>query len=85
MTRVLSRLIPFLQGNVEFVDEDDQARIKNPDELRFMTSLLSCDPSELEKSLCSRVVAAKGEVVEKGHTIEQAKFGRDAFAKARPL
>ena len=36
---------------------------------------------ELEKALCSRVVAAKGEVVEKGHTVEQAKYGRDALAK----
>jgi len=29
------------------------------------------------------VVAAKGEVVEKGHTVEQAKYGRDALAKVR--
>jgi len=27
------------------------------------------------------VVAAKGEVVEKGHTVEQAQYGRDALAK----
>ena len=38
---------------------------------------------ELERALCSRVVAAKGEVVEKGHTVEQAKYGRDALAKVR--
>jgi len=37
---------------------------------------------ELDRALCSRVVAAKGEVVEKGHTVEQAQFGRDALAKA---
>jgi myosin heavy subunit len=42
---------------------------------------LSCDESDLDKALCSRVVAARGEVVEKGHTLEQAQFGRDAFAK----
>jgi len=36
---------------------------------------------ELERALCSRVVAAKGEVVEKGHTVEQAQYGRDALAK----
>jgi len=38
---------------------------------------------ELERALCSRVVAAKGEVVEKGHTVEQAMYGRDALAKVR--
>jgi len=27
------------------------------------------------------VVAAKGEVVEKGHTVEQAQYGRNALAK----
>jgi len=36
---------------------------------------------ELGRALCSRVVAAKGEVLEKGHTVEQAKYGRDALAK----
>jgi len=36
---------------------------------------------ELARALCSRVVAAKGEVVEKGHTVEQAQYGRDALAK----
>ena len=41
----------------------------------------SCCAGELERALCSRVVAAKGEVVEKGHTVEQAKYGRDALAK----
>ena len=40
-------------------------------------------PGELERALCSRVVAAKGEVVEKGHTVEQAQYGRDALAKVR--
>jgi len=69
------------QGNIDFVDDNDQARIKNSTELRYIASLLSCEEGDLDKSLCSRVVAAKGEVVEKRHTIEQAQFGRDAFAK----
>jgi len=42
---------------------------------------LLADTGELERALCSRVVAAKGEVVEKGHTAEQAQYGRDALAK----
>lgn len=70
------------QGNVDFVNDNDETRIKSGTELRHITSLLSLDQAELEKALCSRVVAAKGEVVAKGHTIEQAKYGRDAFAKA---
>ena len=36
---------------------------------------------ELGRALCSRVVAAKGEVLEKGHTVEQAQYGRNALAK----
>lgn len=71
-------------GSVEFVhvEETDEAKVKNQTELSYITSLLSVDQGELERALCSRVVAAKGEVVEKGHTVEQAQYGRDALAKA---
>lgn len=69
------------QGNVDFVGDTDAAEVANKDLLGQVSSLLSCDPLEAEKTLCSRVVAARGEVMEKGHTIEQAQYGRDAFAK----
>ena len=39
------------------------------------------NPGETEKVLCSRVVAAARDFVEKGHNVEQAIHGRDAFSK----
>lgn len=69
-------------GNLDFVTEKDDARVKDRRLLETISSLLSVDGKEAEKTLCSRVVAARGEVVEKGHTLEQALYGRDAFAKA---
>lgn len=43
--------------------------------------LLSVTPDELEKALCSRVIAAGGQVVEKGLTVSEAMYARDAYAK----
>ena len=36
------------------------------------------------QALISRVVAARGEVMQKGHTVKQAVDARDAFAKVNP-
>ncbi|ESN98581.1 hypothetical protein HELRODRAFT_192996 [Helobdella robusta] len=69
-------------GEVNFTEVGDDARIQNRNLVTTVSQLLSVEPSETEKALCKRVVATKGEVVEKGHTTDQAKFGRDAFAKA---
>ena len=73
------------QGNLEFVDAADKAQIKDADTLKAVAHLLDVDEKDAERALCSRVVAAKGDVMEKGHTIEQAGYGRDAFAKVRLL
>ncbi|XP_033097296.1 unconventional myosin-Id-like isoform X3 [Anneissia japonica] len=70
-------------GGITFDSEDnEQCFVKNADELSTITQLLQVQQDDLEKALCSRVVAARGEVMEKGHTTEQAEYGRDAFAKA---
>lgn len=70
-------------GSLEFEEVGvEQAKIKSSAPLNQVASLLQLDVVEAEKAFCSRVVATKGEVMEKGHTIEQAQFGRDAFAKA---
>ena len=55
-------------------DEDGETLVK-------IGGLLGVDREEVEKSLCGRVVAAKGEVMEKQHSVEEALNGRDAFAK----
>jgi len=47
-----------------------------------VASLLGVDQNELNGALCHRVIAANGEIMEKGHTTSEAIYGRDAFAKA---
>lgn len=70
-------------GEVQFEgNEDDSCTVKDPEQLSAMAELLEINRENLEKSLCHRVIAARGEVMEKGHTEEQAYYGRDAFAKA---
>ena len=70
------------QGNINFESEDKETcSISNPGELSTIATLLDVSKEDLEKALCYRVVAAKGEVMEKSHTNEQAYYGRDAFAK----
>lgn len=66
---------------MDFTEEKDDAQVKDRKVLHNIAMLLEVDEAEAEKALCSRVVAAKNEVVEKGHTIEQARFGRDALSK----
>ena len=36
---------------------------------------------DCNKALCYRIVAARGEVMEKGHNQDGATYGRDALAK----
>ncbi|XP_013401655.1 unconventional myosin-Id [Lingula anatina] len=69
-------------GEVKYHTEDDQVVVENPDQLTTIAKLLAIDRDMLEKALCFRVVAAAGEVMEKGHTAAEAVYARDAFAKA---
>lgn len=46
-----------------------------------ISHLLAVTPEELEKALCSRVIASRREVVDKRHSAELAYYSRDAFAK----
>ncbi|PFX19371.1 unconventional myosin-Id-like isoform X2 [Stylophora pistillata] len=70
-------------GNLEFVDDDkEQASIKNDEKLNIIAFLLGTEPRQVEKALCYRVVAARSEVVDKGHHAKDASHGRDALAKA---
>ncbi len=63
------------------MEESDAAKIKDVGSLGIICQLLQVDSGEAEKALCSRVVATRMEAVEKGHTVEQAQFGRDALCK----
>ena len=55
--------------------------VSSKDALTNVATLLSITKDDLSKALCQRVIAARGEVLEKGHTENEALFGRDAFAK----
>lgn len=78
---MLNMCTGWMQGNLEFTKEGEESGIANQTTLDAVSQLLEVDEKEAEKAVCSRVVAAKGEVMEKGHTLEQAQYGRDAFAK----
>uniref|UniRef100_T1JD45 Myosin motor domain-containing protein n=1 Tax=Strigamia maritima TaxID=126957 RepID=T1JD45_STRMM len=69
-------------GNAEFISENDETKIVDLENLRTIAELLSVSEESLTKALCHRVIAAGGEVMEKEHTVEQAKYGQDALAKA---
>ncbi|KAK8394631.1 hypothetical protein O3P69_005830 [Scylla paramamosain] len=69
-------------GNIEFSSGGDETQIQNPQEVNSIAELLRVSPEEVKKALCHRVIAVRGEVMEKRHNDSQASFGRDAFAKA---
>lgn len=46
-----------------------------------VAKLLDVSEGELSTALTERVIAAKGEIMQKSHTAEQAEYGRDALAK----
>lgn len=66
---------------MELKSEGDKTRPANAAALATVASLLSVDAGELSRALCHRVIAANGELMEKGHTTSEAVTGRDAFAK----
>ena len=43
------------------------------------------EKKDCDKALCYRVVATRGEVIEKGHSKDDAIYGKNAFAKVRNL
>ncbi|XP_055925678.1 unconventional myosin-Id-like [Argiope bruennichi] len=78
--RILAAILQL--GNMEFEHENDATSIKTPEYLASVSQCLGVSEEELEKALCQRVIAARGEVMEKVHTVSEAVYGRDAFAKA---
>mgnify|MGYP006890257625 FL=1 len=49
--------------------------------MRDLASLLTVTPDDLQKALTHRVIAAGGNVVDKGLTVSEAYYARDAFSK----
>ena len=66
---------------MDFILEDDQVCVEDKDLLSTVATLLNSTIEEVEKSLLYRIVAARGEVMEKGHSLDDAYYGRDALCK----
>lgn len=81
--RVVAAIIHL--GNLEFksIKNDEESEVANKEALRVTADLLDVDAGALAVALCSRVVAARGDVVNKQHNINDAMYGRDALAKVR--
>lgn len=60
--RILAAILHL--GNIEFVDtpENENSDIRNSADLELAAKLLQVDFHTLKQALCSRVVAARGEV-----------------------
>uniref|UniRef100_A0A3B4F3P4 Unconventional myosin-Ig-like n=1 Tax=Pundamilia nyererei TaxID=303518 RepID=A0A3B4F3P4_9CICH len=72
-----------LLGNMQFESDGESVNIVGQEVVNHISELTATDPESVNKSLLYRTVATGGgEVIEKGHTEQDACFGRDAFAKA---
>ncbi|XP_041867882.1 unconventional myosin-Ig isoform X2 [Melanotaenia boesemani] len=72
-----------LLGNIQFETDGESVRIEGLDAVNHISELTLTDPDSVSKSLLYRTVATGGgDVIEKGHSEQDACFGRDAFAKA---
>ncbi|PSN38767.1 Myosin-IA [Blattella germanica] len=69
-------------GNITFKSQDDSTRPADNGVVNKAAAMLNVAPGELTKALIERVIAARGEVIEKTHTLPEAEYGRDALAKA---
>ncbi|XP_070777425.1 unconventional myosin-Ig isoform X1 [Enoplosus armatus] len=72
-----------LLGNMQFESDGENVQIVGLEAVNHISELTDTDADSVGKSLLYRTVATGGgEVIEKGHTEQDACFGRDAFAKA---
>ncbi|XP_057684028.1 unconventional myosin-Ig isoform X2 [Corythoichthys intestinalis] len=70
-------------GNIEFGSDGENVEISDLEIVNYISELINTDAESVTKSLLYRTVATGGgDVIEKGHTEEEACFGRDAFSKA---
>lgn len=68
-------------GNVVFEKNNNDEDIRATGQSR-VAKLLNVSETELSTALTERVIAARGEIMQKIHTLQQAEYARDALAKA---
>lgn len=70
-----------LQGNAAFTADNDDVKIIELGSVHKTADLLQVDREELKRTLCERVIAARGEIMQKMHTLVEAEYGKNALAK----
>ncbi|XP_033856554.3 unconventional myosin-Ig-like [Acipenser ruthenus] len=70
-------------GNLVFDSDGDSVLVHSENSVCQIAELACTQPDMVRKTLLYRTMATGGaEVIDKGHSIQEASFGRDAFAKA---
>ncbi|KAK6620264.1 hypothetical protein RUM44_006665 [Polyplax serrata] len=69
-------------GNITFREGDETIEIIEKDLVEIVSKLLDVEAKDLRNALSKRVIAARGEVMEKNLTLSEGKFVADALAKA---
>ncbi|XP_040287384.1 unconventional myosin-Ig-like [Bufo bufo] len=70
-------------GNMRFTTEGDAVVLENEDLVSHVAQLTSCDTDTVKKTLLYRTMAAGGgEIIEKGHSVKEAAYAKEACAKA---
>ncbi|TSK28291.1 Unconventional myosin-Ig [Bagarius yarrelli] len=71
-----------LLGNLQFVSDGESVELLGDDPVTHIADLTSSENESVYKALLYRTVATGGgEVIAKGHSEQEASYGRDAFAK----
>ncbi|XP_062865654.1 unconventional myosin-Ig [Trichomycterus rosablanca] len=72
-----------LLGNVQFESTGESVNVLGGEVVKHISDLTSSDEDSVLKALLYRTVATGGgEVIAKGHSQQEASYGREAFAKA---
>ncbi|KAJ8334901.1 hypothetical protein SKAU_G00405400 [Synaphobranchus kaupii] len=70
-------------GNLEFESDGESVQVVGAQLVNHIAELTRTDPDDVSKTLLYRTVATGGgEVIDKGHSEQEASYGKDAFAKA---
>ncbi|XP_023667743.2 unconventional myosin-Ig isoform X2 [Paramormyrops kingsleyae] len=70
-------------GNLEFTSEGENVQVSAKEAAEHIAVLTSTKAADVSKALLFRTVATGGgEVINKGHSVQEASYGKDAFVKA---
>ncbi|KAI4892993.1 hypothetical protein NFI96_015866 [Prochilodus magdalenae] len=79
--KILSTILHL--GNLQYETDGESVQVVGGDSVQHISELTAADPESVNKALLYRTVATGGgEVIAKGHSEQEASYGRDAFAKA---